>query len=249
MRANKKKSLFPESERLYRQADETASFILNVLLKNEAPFKVAAHILESANLSIMSDQDDREKALSRIWMHLANISKDLDPRYVIPSLVELAEQYYYGSAHYKDHLPWLGTAIKTSIAIVWNNRGRIQANRKANNDILKMLEAAAAWEQLNLLNDQAKSLMFGELEFTPTGILTRSIENQVLRQSWNDYASKRGLSHRTLKDSLEVIWSNPASFLLAIPEVLKGSKPSDIPIFRGTVFEHINSIPDFWLNN
>jgi len=251
MHVNKKKSkktLFPESERLYRQADETASFILNVLLKNEEPFKVASHILGSANLTIMADQADREKALSRIWKHVSDVSKDLDPRYVIPTLVELAEQYYYSSAKYKDKLPWLGTSIKAAIAIVWNNRTRIQASRKANNDILMLLEAVASWEQLNLLNDQAKIFMLNELEFTPTGILTRSIEDNNIRQNWNSYASRRGLSHRTLKDSIDVIWTDPNSFLLAIAEVLNGSKPSDIPIFKGTIFEDINpGERSFWL--
>lgn len=244
---SRKKFLFAQSARLYQQSEELADFLLDTFLDDDAPYHMTLAVLEKAGASRMADQAARERAADLAWNHLVAVGSVLDPRSVIPALLDTIEQYYYGHGSTKDAVPWLGSAMKAATAVVWANRGRVTASIKALAQVRRLVAAVGAWNQLNIYADQARALELGAAEFVSSGVRLDRDEDMVVRQAWNASASKRGLAHRTLQDCKDVIWQNAGSFMEAVSDVLAGEKPSRIALFQGTVFEEIQSLPDFWL--
>jgi hypothetical protein len=241
------KFLFADSARLYTQAESLASFLSDSYFKDEGPFRETAKILQEAGISRLTNLSAREAAAELAWNHLKALASGLDSRYVIPGLLETTEQYYYGAGKLKEDVSWLGTALKTSLSVAWGNRGIVKASSKAQTQVRRMIAAAGAWEQLNLEIHQAKAFEFGPVEFTEYGLKYDREEDIHICLEWNNSASKRGLSHRTLEDSKNVIWNNLPLFLEAVSDVLDGQLPTRINLFHGTVFENIELSPEFWL--
>ncbi len=239
--------LFAQSARLYQQSEDLATFLLSTFQDDDSPFNETLAILKNAGASRLADEAARRRAADLAWSHLVAVGSALDSRSVISGLLETVEQYYYGDDQSKNAVPWLGMAVKTAVTVVWANRGIATATMKARSQVRRLVAAAGAWEQLTLFNDQARALEFGVADFVPGGIRLDKDEDEAVRQAWNASAAKRGLAHRTLQNCREVIWQSAGSFMEAVTEVLAGEKPSRIALFQGTVFEDIQSMPDFWL--
>jgi hypothetical protein len=241
------KFLFSQSARLYQQAEELSDYLLNTFMGDDEPFSEPAAILKKARVQCMRTQDERRLAADAAWRHLIQVSSTLDARFVLPTLLETVEQYYYGHDTAIASAPWLGTAVKTAAASVWLNRGGVAARGKARDQIRRMIAAAAAWEQLSLHESQARALDCGPSEFTAGGTRLFRDEDFAIRDAWNTSALRRGQSHRTLRDSIQVIWRDAVGFTEAVTEVLGGASPRKIKLFQGTVFEEIESPKKFWL--
>jgi hypothetical protein len=245
---NRNDFLFSQSARLYQQSEDLSSFLLSTFLGDDhGPFDETFKILAKKRLLRLDNDADYSKAADVAWDHLLGVASALDPRIVIPGLLETIEQYYYGPDQTRREVIWLGTAMKLAVAVVWPNRKKVFANIKAQAQVRRLVAAAGAWEQLNLRSDQARALNFGPAEFTPYAIRLERAEDQAMSEAWNVFASKRGLAHRTLEHSKDVIWKSGGSFMDAVASVLAGEKPSQIGLLQGTVFEAIESMPDFWI--
>lgn len=240
--------LFSRSARLYQQSEDLSSYVLSTFLDDDhGPFDETVKVLASKRLVRLDSEAAYVKAADAAWHHLLGVASALDPRIVIPGLLETIEQYYYGPDQARREVIWLGTAMKVAVAVVWPNRKKVYANIKAHAQVRRLVAAAGAWEQLNLRSDQARVLNFGAAEVTPYGVRLEREEDQGISDAWNDFASQRGLAHRTLEHSTDVIWKSNGSFMDAVASVLAGEKPSQIALFQGTVFEAIESVPDFWI--
>lgn len=240
--------LFSQSARLYQQSEELTSFLLSAFLDDDhGPFDETFKVLAKKRLLRFDNEAAYTKAADAAWEHLLGVASALDPRIIIPGLLETIEQYYYGPDRARREVVWLGTAMKIAVAVVWPNRKKVVANIKAQAQVKRLVAAAGAWEQLNVNSDQAHALNFGAAEFTPYGVRLERAADRALSKAWNGFASKRGMKHRTLEHSADVIWKSGGSFMDAVASVLAGEKPSQISLFQGTVFEAIESLPDFWI--
>lgn len=243
---NRKQFLFSQSDRLYKQSEESATYLLGSLV-DEPPFGETASVLSKTGAHRFIDHAACAHATKLAWRHLMAVSGALDPRYVIPALFEAIEQYYYGPKKTKDAAPWAGTAMKIAVAAVWANRKVATATLKAHAQMKRVVSAAGAWEQLSGFCDMARAFDFGAAEFSPLGIHPDNREDEEVRRLWHIGASKRGMALRTLKSSENVVWQDMSLFLDAAAHVLKGDQPSNITLFKGTLFAEIKSQPDFWL--
>jgi hypothetical protein len=241
------KFLFAHSARLYQQAEALAGFLLDTFVDDEGPFDETRAVLAKAGALRLGDAPARKRAADLAWKHLVAVGGALDARFVLPALMEAIEQYYYGDDRAKQSVPWLGTAMKTAAAVSWANRGQVAASMKAHAQVRRLVAAAGAWEQLSLWDDQARAMMLGAAEFIAGGIRLESDEDLADRRAWNASTLKRGQAHRTLDDGRKVIWTSPRLFMEAVSTVLEGEAPSRIGLFQGTVFEAIESLPEFWL--
>lgn len=245
---NRNNFLFKKSARLYQQSESLANFLLKAFVEDTSPFQETLNVLQKAGILGMVDMADRKKATDIAWKHLLAISSTLDSRSVIPGLLTTIELYYYGysSNHIKQVAPWLGTAMKTAVAVAWSHRSNVNARFKSQSQVRRLVAAAGAWEQLMLHCDQARAFEFGRSEFFSAGVLLNEKDIEI-REAWNKFSSKRGLALRTLQNCFDVIWHSPKSFLSSVSDVLAGEKPSRIPLLQGTVFEEIQTTPEFWL--
>ncbi|WP_162243740.1 hypothetical protein [Ramlibacter sp. Leaf400] len=241
------KFLFSPSARLYQQSENLASFLLESYLDDDAPLAEPAAVLVRTEASRLTDECARKRAVEVAWNHLVAVGSALDPRSVVPGLLEAIEQYYYGMGPIKDAVPWLGPALKTATSVIWANQTVIGPSTKAHNQVRRLVAAAAAWEQLALYDAQARALELGPAEFLPSGIRVVREEDREVRKAWRASALARGLAHRTLQNSRDVIWNDVSQFMEAVAAVLGGEQPSRIPLFQGTVFEQIEPQPNFWL--
>ncbi len=240
--------MFAQSARLYQQSESLADFLLATFQHDAAPFAETHALLAKAGAARLEDEAARRHAAQLAWQHLVAVGGALDARSAIPALLEAVERFYYADDNaIINEAPWLGTAMKLAIALIWANRRVVTAGVKAHAQVRRLVAAAGAWEQLKLYDDKARALELGVGEFMPDGVESVSRDDALVRLAWNASASKRGLAHRTLNDSINVIWQDPGAFLDGVAQVLDGVEPARIALFQGTVFESAHHVPDFWL--
>ncbi len=239
--------LFSDSARLYQQSEDLAAVLLPALQNEGAPFRETLGVLTRAGATKLEDPSSRSRATDLAWKYLTAVGSALDSRAVIPGLLETIETYYYANANSIKAMPWLGTALKTALAVIWANRGTVGASMKAHTQVKRLVAAAGAWEQLALHADTSQAMEQGAALFVGEGISLASSGDEIMRNEWNAYSAKRGLSLRRLESCRQVIWQSGSAFMEAVAEVLSGANPSRIGLFQGTIFEEIQNSQEFWL--
>lgn len=243
----REKFLFRDSARLYQQSEQLSTFLLSTSTQDPEPFHEVATILAKAGFARMTDEEARRGAVDLAWHHFLAIASAMDPRSVLPGLLEAMEQFYYGGGPAKNQTPWLGTALKLAVAAVWGNLASASANIRAHAQVRRLVAVAGACEQLIVFGDQASALRFGPTMFHGSGTSLDREEDIEILNKWNEQNQKRGESNRTLPDCKKIIWGQLPLFMQAVSEVARGIPAAKIPLFAGTVFSAIDSNPDFWL--
>jgi hypothetical protein len=237
--------MFSDSSRLYRQAYDSSQLLIDEC--SRAPFAAAVAYLRSKRLDRLDDQPTRVAAVAASKSYMNATAAAIDPRLAIPVLMEAAERFYYVAPELQDRLPWLGTSLKTAIAVIWPNRSNVSASNKSLGQLLKLVGATALWEQIDHHVDMATALDFGASVVTEDGIQLTRDEDRRTRARWNAYMAPRGQLQRTLEDSKRAIWHDPQSFLEAAAVVLRGAEPSAAPALTGSVFASVGTKREFWL--
>lgn len=243
----REKYIFKDSSRLYTQANKNAEALF-LSLRAEPSFlretKCECARREIVRISNSTDRAAAEK-ISRDNLYAA--ASAVDPRIAIPTLLHAMDCFYYQEKSLQEKHPWLGTALKTAIFVIWKNLHSINSTLKSNTQLIKVVNAAAAWEQLVLHEELAEVFSFGESEIFDAGVSLISLKDNAVLSEWNRFSTKRGLALRTLNSSTSIIWQNPVAFLLAVHEILNGKDARNIELFKGSFFASVGHNNNFWL--
>ncbi|MBV4466038.1 hypothetical protein KVG95_22220 [Pseudomonas sp. SWRI79] len=239
--------LFKDSSRIYKQANELARGLRCSISGDSEWFSDAAQLLASHGLLALQNDEQWLRAIEYTKQRLDSIACTIDTRIAIPALLEAVDDFYYRDTNWKKEVPICGSAMKTSIAMIWPNRQAQTAVDKSAAQLQKLVFAAMAWEQLVASYEHHKVFRFESVEFHPRGFSHSSERYKVLLAQWNAMASPYGETQRTLEHSKSVIFENPRAFSDAVTRVLEGEKSSDIELFAGTVFAQAGEKPAFWL--
>ncbi|WP_036168382.1 hypothetical protein [Noviluteimonas dokdonensis] len=235
-------------DQLYQRAEETSAHLFRTFQSDEDFLDDAVVALDAEGLTTLSSQAQREAAVALCFARVREAAAGVDPRHAIPGLALATERYYYGDEELTQSLPMLGTAMKSAIALAWNNVRSPSPPVCVCDDagLCKLVKAIAAWELLNLHADQAHVFGFGTSVVHAGGLEMLSDRDLGLIHAWQRYTQGRGTNQRTLAQSQQVVWGRFQEFQRAVIEVLRGASPRSMPVFRGTLFEAIGSL-DFWL--
>jgi len=238
--------LFQRSSRLYQQAEQRAEEIITTL-PGSAFLSEAARRIETEGKLVLKNVDDRKKAVAIAENYLRGVASSIDPRIAIPALLLAAENYYYKHPEAQMTAPWLGTAIKSSIAVLWPNVRSIGCTNRANSQLLKLIKAAGAWEQLRLHAEQGEVFRFSESRVTDTHINLYDPNDRAFHNRWNAHGVRRGMNQRTLAQSHKVIWDDVTRFTNVCESILDGADPATIDLLEGTIFQDVGRSDEFWL--
>lgn len=239
--------LFKDSSRVYKQANELARGLRCSISGDSEWFSDAAQLLTSHELLSLKTDEQWLRAIEYAKQRLDSIACTIDTRIAIPALLEAVDDFYYRDTSWKEEVPICGSAMKTSISMIWPNRQAQTAVDKSAAQLQKLVFAAMAWEQLVASYEHHKVFRFESVEFHARGFSHTSKRDKVLLAQWNAMVSPYGETQRTLEHSKSVIFENPRAFSDAVTRVLEGEKSSEIELFAGTVFAQAGEKPAFWL--
>ncbi|WP_325437744.1 hypothetical protein [Pseudomonas nitroreducens] len=246
-RANRENAFFKSSSRIYNQAIEATHNILSEITKNKEWQSAGYNILKDNNLLSPSTIEEKERALLILQQHTATIAKAIDTRIAIPTLIQSTEEYYYGNNTYKTDAPWLGTAIKLSIAEIWNNSAAETTKSASISKLKKIIYLSAAQQQLEHEISISFALKCNPIEIRKNGIFDPAPERSDIVDSWNKMTILRGAGQRTVHQSLDIVWKSPIDFLYSVHLVLSGKSPKSIELFKDSIFSEVGNNKDFWL--
>jgi len=247
----RRRSLFNGS-RLYRQAQEGSLKILKNFSEKDSPFDAAITAIIKKDSILITDVEDSHRMLILAEEYASALCKSVSPYLGIPIILQAITDYYYGGHYGKYSIDpfWLGTALKTTLALVGRNVYTSTAHTFSRS-LKSITEAIVAAGLLDLLRGVTRIYdVFGDgtLEINGSGIAPQSPEIENVIIEFNAAFRKRGLIFRTLIDTTQAIWLQE-TMLDAIENVLNGEPPCDQKEFSGTFFEKLPSnIPvEFWL--
>ena len=238
---------FKDSSRIYRQANELAKFLRQGIRDGDEWFSDVTKLLALNGLDSLGNDEERKRAVELAWEHAKSIAGTIDPRIAIPALLESVDDFYYRDTSWKQEVPICGSALKSSIAMIWPNIQSQFAVDKSADRLLKLVYAVMAWEQLVGNEEHCSVFGFGPVTLNSTGFSYSSERDETLMAQWNEMASPYGAAQRTLEHSKQVIFRDPHAFSEAVTRVLNGERSSTIELFRDTLFASVGENPDFWL--
>ncbi|SDU40554.1 MULTISPECIES: hypothetical protein [Pseudomonas fluorescens group] len=240
------KYVFKDSSRIYKQACDLALVLRSSINGATEWFSEAVQELESRGLNSLHDDNQWLQAIDFARQRVNSIASSIDPRIAIPALLQAVDDFYYHDKNWKHEVPICGSAMKTSIAEIWPNRNVQTAVNRSAAQLVKLVSAVMAWEQLTGSYEHYKVFGFGPVTFQSKGFEYSSDRDREVLDHWNAMALPYGTNQRTLAQSKAVILESPKEFCDAVSLVLKGQKPSSIKLFAGTVFALAGNNPDFW---
>ncbi|MCQ4306746.1 hypothetical protein NA645_01955 [Pseudomonas stutzeri] len=241
------KYIFKDSSRVYKQACAMAGRLRNSINGSSDWFSEAAQALDMKGLTSLHCESQWVQAIELAKSRVDLIAASIDPRIAVPALLQAVDEFYYIDGEWRKEVPFCGSAIKASIAMIWPNRSVQAAIDKSAAQVIRLVSAVMAWEQLVAAYEQYKVFRFDPVTFHRKGFRFSSDRDNKLRADWNDMARPCGINQRTLEQSKAVIFRAPGKFYDAVKEVLAGREPNTIQLFTGTVFENAGNNPDFWL--
>jgi hypothetical protein len=239
--------LFKDSSRIYKQANALARGLRCSMSGDSKWFSDAAQLLASHGLLSLQSDEQWLRAIEYTKQRLDSIACTIDARIAIPALLEAVDDFYYRDTKWKKEVPICGSAMKTSIAMIWPNHQAQAAIDKSASQLQKLVFAVMAWEQLVASYEHHKVFKFESVEFHPRGFSHSRERDKVLLAQWNAMASPYGQTQRTLEHSKSVVFKNPRAFSDAVTRMLEGEKSSNIELFIGTIFAQAGEKPAFWL--
>ncbi|MBH3393391.1 hypothetical protein [Pseudomonas monteilii] len=240
------KYIFKDSSRIYKQAYDLALVLRSSINGTTEWFSEVVQELKAHGLNSLHDENQWVQAIDLARQRVEAIASVIDPRIAIPALLQAADDFYYGDNSWRHEVPICGGAMKTSIAMIWPNRNVQTAVNKSSTNLVKLVLAVMAWEQLTGSYEHYKIFGFGPVIFQPKGFGHSSFRDSHVLDQWNAMAMPYGTTQRTLAQSKDVILRSPQEFREAVSLVLKGQKSSSIKLFDGTVFALAGSNPAFW---
>ena len=240
------KYVFKDSSRIYKQASDLVLVLRSSIKGSTEWFSEVVQVLKSRGLNSLHDDDQWLQAIDYARQHVNLVASSIDPRIAIPALLQAVDDFYYHDEDWKHEVPICGSAMKASIAMIWPNRNFQTAVNKSAAQLLKLVRAVMAWEQLTGNYEHYKVFGFGPVTFHPKGFEYSNDRDREVLDHWNAMALPYGTNQRTLAQSKAVIFQSPTKFCEAVSCVLTGQNPISIKLFSGTVFALAGNNPAFW---
>src|SRR5712691_13406109 len=106
--------------RLYRQAEEASSFVLDECTQLAHPFLQPLRTVFHSDTLFLRSAAECASAASVARVAVEKLCRALDPYLVVPILLQVVAEFYY--LREKDSRPaWVGTAAKIATAFTWSN--------------------------------------------------------------------------------------------------------------------------------
>jgi hypothetical protein len=234
--------------RLYRQAEEGSRQLFERFSNERLPFERAIEAISNGQHSlVITGPEEATTWMAKALAYAQSLSKQVSPYLSLPVILQAVTDFYFGP--YGKEPPWLGTALKISLALIWANvHSNSVANSKSLKDVGDLVAAAAVFEQLEGIR---WAYTGGEGQAELTGYGSR-LSGDLLQFATEMQAAfeKRGQLHRTLSDSVKAIFGDvlqPLAALQACQHILNGEHPQSQKAFEGTIFAEIPGEPlEFW---
>lgn len=239
---------FQASSRLYKQARELADKLRKASIAGSRHcFSRTADSLAAQGLGLLQTDEQWQSAIGWAKKDLDALACRIDPRLAIPALIEAVDDFYYGQKSWRKKVPWCGSSLKTTIALIWPNRKEPLAVDRSAAQLLNLVNAVIAWEQLREIYESSRVFNFQAVSLKSHGFAFSDKADQVLLGQWNTMAAPYGENQRTLEHSKAVIWKDLLRFSQAVSLVLSGRDSTTIELFAGTVFALAGKNPAFWI--
>ncbi|SHN74276.1 hypothetical protein SAMN04487896_3440 [Paenibacillus sp. ov031] len=169
----------------------------------------------------------------------------IDVEHALPILLQMYTNFYSVCSSAPS---WLGTAIKYSVAVLWEQltEGVAKGTSRETDDIKQALLS------IHILNDLESSLYLECFICEPFSLDSEGLHgsddfHQVLNDFYQSF--REGYLQRTWGQYVNVFMSDIPGALRAVERVMNGESPSKIKKFENTIFSGIKkSEPiEFWL--
>jgi len=239
---------FQASSRIYKQARELAAGLRTASIAGHRHcFSGVADSLVAQGLGVLQTDEQWQLAIECVKRDLDALACRIDPRIAIPALIDAVDDFYYGQEDWRKAVPYCGSSLKTTISFIWPNRNEPLAVDRSAAQLLNLINAVIAWEQLSEMYDRSRVLQFQSVSLKSHGFEFSEKGDQARLGQWNAMAAPYGQNQRTLEHSKAVIWKDPLRFSQAVSLVLSGQDSKTIELFAGTVFALAGKNPAFWI--
>lgn len=241
------KAIF-QGSRLYRQAEEGSSRLLDALRADEPIYKNEINALSSSGMITFSSRGEADYWVSAAVKAADSICKQISPYIAVPTLLQAVVEQYYGFM--KGESSPLGRYLKRTLEVIGGNIYKSQlVQSDSQKKVTLAVRATALAAQLQTLAFLYEEFATGSdyLELTASGLKASESLGAIVREYIKPVPPPLKFM-RTLSNTERALWQNLPEGMKAVEEVIRGDSPQNQSIFQGTIFkELIDDIPaEFW---